>query len=205
MSDKATPPEKPTTPRRQHVLPLTLSIRTPGRTFEASDGLYHPECSLLYVSDTITSLDECPFPLDTDSFKVLLFGREQPRANTGFSRWTVVEYRKGCGHIVQEKIRFEEGVKDFQHYGTQFTGASYSINDWKNRIEYFRKGRCEVCAMIEHYLWLYLTGEGGSRKSTTERAKLVLNYNYENWQEFVSFEKFEKDLKDVRAMVRRWK
>ena len=78
----------------------------------------------LYKTDTPLPLSEYSFPLNTDTFKVLEFGREPKEG----CKYALVEYTKKCGHKVNERIRFEEDVKDFEHYGTKFTGASYLLS-----------------------------------------------------------------------------
>ena len=98
-------------------------------------------------------------------------------------------------------MRFEEGVKDFEHYGTKFTGASYSVNDWEKRIEFFRKYPCGVCALIKHSLWIYSIGEsdGGNSRAKAEKALLhLLDYNFSNWQEFVKPEVIHQAFLEVR-------
>ncbi len=150
---------------------------------------YHPDCPVLYGQhDTIGSLADCPFPLETDSFKVLLFGKSVNHAseNSGHSnKFAVVEYKKSCGHTVQERIPFIEGVKDFDHYGTTYTGASYSINDWQARIEFFRTiCPCDVCQMVKHSLWSKETAD--RKPSEVKRIKQLthlLDYNFANWRE----------------------
>lgn len=117
-----------------------------------SDGFYHAKCPVLYAQhDTITALADCPFPLVTDSFRVLLFGTsksftdDDPKHGNN-KTFAVVEHEKVCGHTVQERIQFIENVKTFDHYGKIFAGESYSIKDWRRRIECFRNYPCDVCA-----------------------------------------------------------
>lgn len=165
-----------------------------------SDALYkHPYNPLLYRTDTVTQLTDCPFPLKTDSFTVLAFGDVEPHtADPGSTKFTIVEYTKRCGHTVQERINFIEGVQDFDHYGTKFTGKSYSIKDWKNRIEYFRGCLCDVCALASHVKWARLHAEEcvTSKKKAIKRFLLLMNANYKNWQEFITLEQFAASLED---------
>ena len=159
-----------------------------------SDDFYHADCPLLFGEhDTVTSLQDCPFPLVTDSFKVILFGTSKSFPNDKpehghTKRFAIVEYKKSCGHTVQERISFAEGVKTFDHYGTTFEGASYSIQDWQRRIEFFRTNLpCDVCQMVKHALWIWEIGEGGnSKKKAKSRLLSLLDYNFGNWQEFVN-------------------
>lgn len=178
-----------------HKLPLKLTIKpAASKIFEASEGFYHPECHLLYADhDEITNLAECPFPLETPSFKVLLFGREKLKP----AAWAVVEYTKTCGHKVQEKVRFEEGVADFDHYGTKYIGADYSVKNWERRIEFFRTCLpCDVCHTLERALWLWKAGSADARSKAKHEASTLrqLDYNYANWRELVNWEKFQADL-----------
>ena len=165
------------------------------------EAFYHPECPILYaMHDEITNLSDCPFPLETATFKVLLFGKsklsDKPR-----DTFAVVEYRKSCGHLVQERIPFCEGVEDFDHYGTKFIGADYSINNWERRIEFFRTNLpCDVCQMAEHCLWIYNSGHGeNNKKKTIQHLLTLLNYNFANWKEFVDLEKVEARLRRKHA------
>lgn len=159
-----------------------------------SDGFYHAACPQLFAQhDTVTSLADCPFPLETETFKVVFFGvtKSQPddeaKGRGKDKRFAVVEFVKGCGHIARERIEFSEGVKDFDHYGTKFTGASYSIADWKNRIEFFRQYPCEVCGMVKHCLWCFETGASASNRTKAfENCLFLLNANYTNWREFIT-------------------
>lgn len=174
-------------------------------TPEKSDGFYHPDCPVLYKQhDTITSLSDCPFPLQTDSFRVIHFGTSVDPAESkpehGHTRrFAVVEYTKGCGHTVQERISFIEDVKTFEHYGTVFTGESYSINDWQRRIEYFRSGLCEVCALVQHSLWCYSIGEtSSSLEKLLEHIRRLLDYNFGNWQEFTPWPEIERRAKATK-------
>lgn len=151
------------------------------------------EIPVIYNTDVITSLDDCPFPLKTDSFEVLAFGRETNKDNGKFA---IVEYRKNCGHLVQEKVRFEEGRQDFEHYETKFIGADYSIENWERRIELFRTiVDCDVCNMKKHALWIFAEGysEPGNKTKKKAAANLIylLDYNFENWREFVTVEEKE--------------
>jgi len=157
-------------------------------TPEASDGFYHKDSPLLFAGhDEITSLDDCPFPLKTDSFEVVLFGKNKNQPKDSFA---VVKYEKSCGHTVSERIPFQEGVKDFTSHGDLFIGANYSIKSWKNRIEYFRNQLpCDVCQMVKHSVWIYEIGEGGrSKKGVLKSLLYLLNYNYSNWEEFISID-----------------
>lgn len=155
----------------------------------------HPDCRLLYAEmDTVTSLDLCPFPLQTDTLKVLLFGDyDNPHAKSArheccYGKWAVVEYIKSCGHTVQERISFFEDVKTFEHYGTVFEGSSYSINDWERRIEFFRNQLpCAVCSLVAHSLWC-LDQLGGGVKKALKGCLEQLEYNYDNWRDFIAEE-----------------
>lgn len=182
---------------------LTYHHHTP----ELSDGFYHADCPQLFAQhDTITTLADCPFPLVTDSSRVILFGNSVSQPDDlakGYGhtkRFAVVEYVKTCGHLARERISFMEGVKDFDHYGTKFTGDSYSINDWKARIEYFRNTPCEVCAMIKHALWIWSIGEGPqSRAKAVSRCLMLLDANYTNWRELTP----ENSVRDQFAALKR--
>ncbi len=161
------------------------------RTPALSDGFYHADSPHLFAQhDTITSLADCPFPLKTDSFKVIAFGTSKSfpddKPEHGHSkRFAVVEYVKACGHLARERISFVEGVKTFDHYGTTFTGESYSIADWENRIEKFRNYPCEVCAMIRHAVWIWSIGEEPrGRAKAIARCIFLLDANFLNWREF---------------------
>jgi len=187
------------------TLPFKSSIQFLRRFPSESNGFfYHPDCPLLYAEhDTITTLADCPFPLVTDSFRVLLFGTSIDRPDDlekGYGhtkRFAVVEYQKPCGHTVQERIPFMEGVKTFEHYGTVFTGESYSIADWKNRIERFRSNlRCEICEMVHRALWHYAMGNvSNSRARLLSSLQSQLNGNFGNWQDFVSWADVERRAK----------
>ena len=97
---------------------MKTTIHYKNHTPALSDGFYHPDCPLLFADhDQITRLSDCPFPLKTDSFKVLLFGKSKTKPGDTFA---VVEYQKTCGHTVQERITFCEGVEDFTHGGSRF-------------------------------------------------------------------------------------
>lgn len=183
---------------REHKLPLDLAIIRP-RAESQKTTLWHPECPLLYAErDVITSLADCPFPLETPTFKVLLFGDDAQNRSV---KWCIVEYRKKCGHLAQERIQFEEGVKDFEHYGTKFIGASYSINDWERRIEYFRMASgCDVCNLYASLLTAWRKGysECRTRKAVEELFLTLMNYNYTNWKDFVSLDKFRDELAKIK-------
>ncbi len=176
---------------KTETTPLLQYLR---RTPALSDGFYRPDSPHLYAAhDTITSLDECPFPLVTDSFRVLAFGNSKyspedaEKGHGHTTRFAIVEFVKGCGHLAHERISFIEGVKTFTSHGTTFTGESYSINDWARRIEYFRNTPCEVCAMVKHAVWIFGTGMGvNSRKLAMKRCLFLLDANYSNWREIVS-------------------
>ena len=167
------------------------------RNPENRSSLEHPAHPALYhPHDTPGSLEDCPFPTVTDSFRVVMFGTTTQDGNgiPGAGKAAVVEYRKHCGHVAQDRIAFFEGVKDFNHYGTEFIGADYSIENWQRRIEFFRNTLCPVCDMFEHVRWAHFhAGERTSaRKRTLERFDLLMSANFLNWQDFVSREDFEK-------------
>lgn len=154
----------------------------------------HSECRLLYAEvDTVTSLDLCPFPLQTDTFKVLLFGDHENahrRHDCRSGKWAVVEYTKSCGHTVQERISFFENVQTFTHCGDVFEGPSYSITAWERRIEFFKNQLpCDVCQMVRHAAWIYKGGlaERGKEKCI-ESCLQTLESNFDNWRDFVSVE-----------------
>ena len=163
---------------------------------------HHPACPVLFGGhDLITSLEDCPFPLKTDTFEVLAFGENignldvegRDRTNDTFA---LVRYEKLCGHTVEERIPFQEGVQDFSHYGTEFVGAEYSIRDWERRIEYFRTILpCDVCQMADRTVWLRSLGEGPrSVKKCVDDLRSLLVFNYGNWEEFVDLDEVEKKL-----------
>lgn len=156
----------------------------------------HTENPDLYEGhDTPGKLKDCPFPLETDSFKILSWGDTVNRSAPGHpGKVAVVQFRKKCGHMARERIAFYEGVQDFDHYGTKFIGADYSVNNWEKRIEFFRQGLCPVCNIYEHCRWAHFhAGERTApRKRTLSRFSLLMNANFENWRDFVSTEDFEK-------------
>lgn len=164
---------------------------------------YHPDCPILFANhDTIGQLSDCPFPLKTTTFEVLLFGTSRDRSGDLHDherKLAVVEHTKRCGHTVSERITFEEGVQDFEHCGTIFSGASYSIKNWATRIELFRSGwSCEICQVVEHHLWCWSEGiSAKSRKKSEASLLLTLNYNWENWQDFVSIDAYRECLKGI--------
>ena len=164
---------------------METSVKYLGHTPEKSDGFYHAACPLLYSTDEITDLSDCPFPLKTNSFEVLIFGKSISDFRSTFA---VVRYQKKCGHVVEERISFQEGVEDFEHCGTKFFGADYSIKNWESRIEFFRTVLpCDVCQMVEHSRWIFGTGLGSnSRKKSIEELLFLLNASFANWQNFVS-------------------
>jgi hypothetical protein len=162
-----------------------------------SPGFHHPEHRAIYAHlDTPTTLADCPFPLETETFRVIVFGTSEQAGNgtPGTSRFALVEYVKACGHVAQDRIGFFEGVRDFDHYGKKFTGADYSIENWEARIEYFRNTLCPVCEMFEHCRWAHFhAGERtASRKRTLARFDLLMAANFTNWADFVSRANFEK-------------
>ena len=172
-------------------------IEYKGHTSKESDGFYHPGHPLLYNhSDTIGSVINCPFPLVTDTFTVRLYGTfttpHDPKHGTD-GKFIVVEYVKKCGHRVEERIPFLENVETFEHHGTVFTGESYSIANWKNRIEHFRMNQgCDVCNLVHHCLWHYAIGDHCSRKQCLDRCRLLLDANYLNWDQFVPWSEIER-------------
>lgn len=149
---------------------------------------YHKTCEVLYDTDSITTLDDCPFPLKTDTFKVIHFGATKDAGGRD-CKFAVVEYTKSCGNTVIERIPFMEGVKDFESHGDKFKGADYSINNWKDRIEFFRTNLpCDIIQLVNHSIWIYEIGEsegGNSRAKLLNAILFLLNYNYENWQKFI--------------------
>ena len=165
-----------------------------------SDGFYHADCPELFAQhDTITSLSDCPFPLVTDSFRVIHFGTSisQPDdADKGYGAnktFAVVEFVKGCGHLCRERISFVEGVTDFDHYGTKLIGADYSILNWEKRIAFFQAYPCPVCEMVKHALWIWSEGLSESnRKKTVANLRHTLDYNYVNWVEFINWPDVEQ-------------
>lgn len=172
---------------------MKTAIQYKTHTPELSDGFYHKDCPVLYGQhDTITSLSECPFPLKTDSFEVLLWGNSKSfpddKPEHGHTkRFAVVRFTKACGHTVEERISFIEGVKTFTHHGTEFKGESYSVNDWERRIEFFRNTRCDICGLVEHGRWIFGTGMGvNSRRLAVKRTLFLLNANYHNWPDFIT-------------------
>ena len=157
----------------------------------------HPEHPQLYAGmDTLLPLQDCPFPLATDTFKVVAFGRttQQGNGQPSTARVAVVDYIKACGHRALDRIAFFEGVADFDHCGTKFFGKDYSINNWQARIEYFRSTLCPVCDLFEHCRWAHFhAGERTAhRKRTLARFDLLMSANFLNWQDFVNREDFEK-------------
>ncbi|MFN9116306.1 MAG: hypothetical protein ACK5XN_40200 [Bacteroidota bacterium] len=174
--------------------PYSLSSDSlPIRTAKAKEGSIcnHPVHDRLFDGDELTSLSDCPFPLKTDSFEVLAFGKRE--RDDGPEAVAVVAYRKGCGHLAHDRIGFFEHVKDFQHGGTPFKGDDYKIANWEKRIAYFQSTPCEVCDMARHQAWLQTfqdTRQPGKKRLATFR--LLMNANWENWQEFVSEAEFIK-------------
>lgn len=165
---------------------MNTSIKYLHHTPEDSNGFYHAANPLLYAEhDEITTLEDCPFPLKSDTYEVLTFGRSKVEKGDTFA---IVRYQKKCGHVVEERIGFKENVQDFEHGGTKFIGADYSIKSYAKRIEFFRTILgCDVCQILEHGRWIFGTGLGvNSRKKATERALSLLNYNFANWREFVT-------------------
>lgn len=159
-----------------------------------ASSVQHPTVETWYKGDHALALRLCPFPTQTDTFKVLNWGWTEPLLNRdpamGHSPTVVlVEYTKSCGHTVRERIPFIEGVTTFTHFGTVFTGESYSVNDWQRRIEYFRKQLpCAVCSLVRHAVWIYQQrlGETRSRVKAITNCIDSLDYNYANWREFVT-------------------
>lgn len=163
-------------------------MQTTIQYFRHDSTFFHPDCPVLFGEhDTIGNLADCPFPLETDTFKVLLFGQSISRndKNGHDNKFAVVEYKKSCGHTVQERITFMEKVEDFDHYGTKFKGAEYSIKDWQRRIEFFRTiCPCDVCGMVKHSLWCQ--GYEDTRKPEKKRIAALarrLDYNFANWRD----------------------
>lgn len=158
---------------------------------------HHPSCPLLFRNhDEITTLDDCPFPLKTDSFEVLAFGRNLRKGEPGKrdesqDTFAVVRYTKICGHTVEERITFQEGVEDFDHYGTPFIGKDYSINNWEKRIEFFRTSLpCDICQHLSNAIWHREMGDGArSKEKAISDFLLILNANWPNWKSFIDKEK----------------
>ena len=173
----------------------TLLIRTRNNTpLERADGY-----DMLWGHlDKIGNLEDCPFPLEGPNYKVILFGKcDRGEFSKGEETFAVVDHVSVCGHRVHQRVSFQEGVEDIDHYGTKFIGYSYSIQDWKNRIETFRNFLYPVCDMFEHLRWTHFhAGERtASRKQSLKRFDALMQYNYVNWQEFVSRADFEKAIK----------
>lgn len=179
---------------------MKTTIAYKNHTPEKSDGFYHPDCPVLYAGcDTIGSLDDCPFPLKTDTFRVLLFGsvRQYPDTDAKYGndqKFVVVEWNKVCGHTVQERVNFIENVQTFDHYGKVFTGESYSIESWVERLEYFRNTPCDVCSLIRHLVWCARERISGNKSSKRAERECLesLNYNFENWQNFITPESLHR-------------
>lgn len=176
--------------------PTSLVQFNPGNQ---SPGFHHPEIPQVYAHlDTIGELADCPFPTVTESFRVIAYGETKQDGGhgpvPGSGRFAVVEYTKHCGHVARDRVAFWEGIQDFDHYGTKFSGASYSIENWQARIEFFRGTLCPVCDMFEHARWAHFhAGERTApKKKTLARFDLLMDANFLNWQEFVSRESFEK-------------
>lgn len=174
---------------------MQTTIHYKRHTPELSEGFYRPDCPVLYAEhDTIGRLEDCPFPLKTETFEVLLFGTSktfptQDKKYGDTRTFAVVDWTKACGHKVQDRVSFIENVKTFDHYGTIFTGESYSIKAWEKRMEFFRGYPCDVCAMIKHGVWIYrkrLSDELRSKAKALEHTLFLLDANFGNWREFVS-------------------
>lgn len=174
---------------------MQTAIHYKRHTPELSEGFYHPDCPVLYAEhDTIGRLEDCPFPLKTETFEVLLFGTSktfpmQDKKYGDTRTFAVVDWTKACGHKVQCRVPFAENVETFDHYGTVFTGESYSIKAWEKRMEFFRGYPCDVCAMIKHGVWHWRGGTSNMGNSCAEITKAylqLLDYNFDNWREFVS-------------------
>lgn len=179
---------------------ISYSISYKNHTPETSGGFYHLDSPVLFgASDVIGELSDCPFPLETDSFKVLLFGKVN-NWNADIKddgKFAVVEYTKKCGHKVQERIAFYEGVQTFDHYGTTFEGISYSIKNWEKRIEFFRTVPCDICSLTKHAHWIRrenLYGKKLSKKAYIEKLRRLLDYNFCNWSDFFDIDGYEKTL-----------
>lgn len=158
---------------------------------------------ILYEGDVITSLLECPFPVWTDRFEVLEFGVIPEDMGEGENRtFVIVRYTKPCGHRVEERVQFIEGVQTFTHYGTTFDGLGYSIKSWESRIEFFRKNLpCDVCGTVRHLAWLFGGGllEGVSSHRKLEAHCLsTLDERFLNWEEMI-------DRTTVKAVLTGWK
>ena len=166
-----------------HLKTDSLPVRTP----QAKDGSIrnHPVFDCVYDGDKITSLDECPFPLKTETFEVLAFG-ERVR-DSEVEKFAVIQYRKGCGHLAQDRIGFFENVQDFEHHGTPFKGEDYKIANWQKRIAYFQSNPCDICAMAKHQAWLQSFSDTRlPGKKRLAQFLLLMNHNWSNWREFIS-------------------
>lgn len=172
----------------------TQPFRTSIDYLQNDPTFHHPACRCLFAQhDTIGNLADCPFPLQTETFRVLLWGDsislpdDSEKGYGESKKFAAVEFTKRCGHTVQERIPFMENVRTFNHYGKTFEGSSYSVNDWQRRIEFFRQGDCDVCDLVRHSLWIWSIGEGpNSRAKAIARCRMLLNANFGNWQSFVS-------------------
>ena len=167
---------------------------------------HHPATPLLFKNhDGLTSLDDCPFQLKTDSYEVIAFGESiaddiEGERTKEYDRVALIRYTKKCGHTVEERITFCEGVEDFDHYGTKFIGADYSISNFAKRIEFFRTNLpCDVCQMADRAVWLREIGEGARAKNkAVENLKSLLDYNYGNWQKFINWDETVEKLKNTK-------
>ena len=144
--------------------------------------------------DIIGELKDCPFPLKTPTFEVLLFGTSKTFAysNKKYGNnktFVVVDWIKVCGHRVQDRVPFIENVETFEHYGTVFEGESYSIKSWEDRLERFRQYPCDVCRLIKHSVWCYrerLSDELRTKKAALTMCLRILDHNFANWRDFVT-------------------
>lgn len=173
---------------------------------------YKRDTMLKGCFDQLLPLDQCPFPLIEPTIKsvdvfdheavtpvwnVMAFGTaESPELNSrdpkyGHSdRWAHVKYVKRCGHEVIERITFFEEVQTIDHYGTIFTGESYSIESWEERIKFFQNCLlCDVCQASHHRWWIVQSGfwyrSDGDPVTTLEPH---LDYSYNNWRDMISLE-----------------
>lgn len=209
------------------LVDITYAIKRKARDEEdeTMKGFYHPDSPVLFAEhDKITTTDDCPFPLKTDTFEVLLWGvsikhetwppKEGERDTTRDTFCVVRHTKECCGHTVEDRVGFQEGVEDFDHHGTEFVGADYSAGAWERRIELFRQWPCDICGMVIHNLWCYgysdtvtkrgefpdiqkeleesSPGFAALKKGKGHAAglRLLLDANWLNWDEFIDWEAY---------------
>jgi hypothetical protein len=133
-----------------------------------------------YPCDVLDAAIDLPFPEKGEGYEVFASGTntrdERP------NRFVLVRLARSCGHTEEARIGFFEGVEDFEHYGTKFTGASYSINGPEGgeaRLQSFRKHTCDMCSMIRHAEWTWeerLTGTSKAKHIANTEANLLRSY-----------------------------